>query len=165
MKHVKAPNKYSLAGKVSLFFCGSIEMGKAEPWNLKLSKALSEFDNLLILDPRREDWDSSWIQEKENPQFNEQVTWELQAQEDVDFIVVYFDPKTQSPITLLEVGAFKDKPMILLCPEGYFRKGNVDIFCERYGIQQASGWDDFVAQIKDTVEFFEKSKMEKAWEK
>jgi len=165
MTHVKAPNKYSLTGKVSLFFCGSIEMGKSTMWQNELAEALKEFDNLVVLNPRRSDWDSTWKQEKENQQFNEQVTWELQAQENCDFIVVYFDPKTQSPITLLEVGAFKDKPMILLCPEGYFRKGNVDIFCDRYGIRQVDGWHDFVSQIKSMIQHFEKIKLEQAWEK
>ena len=46
----------------------------------------------------------------------------------------YFSPETKAPISLLELGAFKDKECIVCCPEGFYRKGNVDIFCARYGI-------------------------------
>ena len=165
MQEVKAPNKYSLTGKVSIFLCGSIEMGKSLPWHSELVNALSDFDNLVVLNPRRDDWDSSWIQKKENPQFNEQVTWELKAQESVDLIAVYFDPATQSPITLLEVGAFKDRPMVVFCQDGYFRKGNVDIFCERYNIPQAHRWEDFVLYIKEKIKYIEDQKLEQALEK
>jgi hypothetical protein len=42
-------------------------------------------------------------------------------------ICVYFDPKGQSPITLLELGLFHDKDIIVCCPEGFWRKGNVDV--------------------------------------
>jgi hypothetical protein len=36
-------------------------------------------NQILVLNPRREDWDSSWIQSIDNPQFREQVEWEIYA--------------------------------------------------------------------------------------
>jgi hypothetical protein len=47
-----------------------------------------------------------------------------------------FDPKGMAPITLLELGLFaqSDKKIVVCCPDGYWRKGNVDILCSRLGI-------------------------------
>ena len=48
---------------------------------------------------------------------------------------MYFDPNTKSPISLLELGLFaQSKKLIVCCPEGFWRKGNVDIVCDRYNI-------------------------------
>jgi len=64
MEVVKAPNKYQAADKFSIFLGGSIEMGKAEDWQSRLEKDLSTYsDQLMLLNPRRDHWDSSWIQD------------------------------------------------------------------------------------------------------
>ena len=137
MKEVKAPNRYDLNGMVSLFAAGSIEQGQAEPWQSRLVESLSDMDHLLILNPRRPDWDPSWKQHKENPQFKEQVVWELDSQKLSDVIAMYFDPDTKSPITLLELGIWagkKPEKLVVCCPKGFWRKGNVEMVCWRYNI-------------------------------
>jgi len=146
MKSVKAPEPYAHIPLIKVFLAGSIEMGKAEDWQTRLTAMLEGLD-LCILNPRRDDWDTSWEQKITNPQFNEQVTWELQALEDADVIVMYFDPNTKSPISLLELGLFKHKPMVVLCPEGFWRKGNVDIVCERYNIAVANDLQEVAASV------------------
>lgn len=109
-------------------------MGSAPDWQPIMENAI---ENALIMNPRRHDWDSSWVQSKENAQFNQQVTWELFHLEKADWIVMYFAPGTISPISLLEFGLHVKGGKLLVCaPEGYQRKGNVDITCERYGIRQ-----------------------------
>ena len=83
----------------------------------------------------RESWDSSWTQSIDNIQFREQVEWELNGLDRADIIVVYFDPSTKSPITLLEVGLHAQSgKMLLCCPDGFWRKGNIEIVCDRYDI-------------------------------
>jgi len=62
------------------------------------------------------------------------VEWELSAQEAAD--LMYFAPDTRAPITLLELGLFAKKRLFVCCPDGYWRKGNVDVVCRRYGIRQ-----------------------------
>ena len=146
MKVVKAPHKFTPLNRFSVFLAGSIEMGKAENWQEILTQKLSKED-IIILNPRRDDWDSTWKQTKDNPQFREQVEWELKAQEDANIIAMYFDPKTQSPITLLELGLFRSNRLIVCCSEGYYRKGNVDIVCERYGIAQVGSLDALASAI------------------
>ena len=125
----------------SVFLAGSIEMGNAVDWQTDLSNFFIErgYD---VFNPRREDWDSSWTQDFNTPQFSQQVNWELNALEQVDEIVMYLDPNTKSPISLLELGRFGGCNMHVVCPDGFWRKGNVDIFCNRYGIKLYKTLDD-----------------------
>ena len=146
MKIIKAPNKISDAGH-TIFLAGSIEMGKAENWQDKVVRLLKDKD-VIIFNPRRDDWDSSWKQSKDNKQFREQVEWELKAQEHADIILMYFDPNTKAPISLLELGLFASSgKMIVVCPNGFWRKGNVDIVCEKYEIKQAETIEEAVKKI------------------
>ncbi len=125
---------------LSVFLAGSIEMGAAVDWQSSLIVALSDLD-CLVLNPRRPDWDSSWTQSKEHAEFRGQVEWELDGLDRVDVIALYFDPATKSPISLLELGMHLDgsAELIVYCPPGFWRKGNVDIVCERYGVHV---WED-----------------------
>lgn len=149
---VKAPREFQFDGVVTVFLAGSIEMGAAENWQEKLTQALLPLHkDLVILNPRRDDWDKSWIQSIDNPQFKEQVDWELLAQEGCDVVVMYFDPKTKSPITLLELGLFAGDRMIVCCPEGFWRKGNVDIVCDRYGISVTKTIDELISEAQAKV--------------
>jgi len=133
MKEIKAPNKFGILDQ-SLFLAGSIEMGKAVDWQAKVRELLQDSD-WTILNPRRDDWDSSWVQSIDNPQFREQVAWELDAQDYADKILMYFAPETKSPISLLELGLYASSgKMVVVCPEGFWRRGNVEIVCARYNI-------------------------------
>ena len=144
---IQAPHKYSSCPKPWIFLAGSIEMGKAENWQWKVTQSL---ERATVLNPRRDDWDSSWVQSIENEQFTEQVEWELQAQEDADIILMHFDPTTKSPITLLELGLFKGKT-IVHCPDGFWKKGNVDIVCRRYKIPQVSSIDELIDSVSKSL--------------
>ncbi len=138
----------------TVFLAGSIEMGAAENWQKTLEDALAD-EAIILLNPRRDEWDSSWVQDIGNPQFREQVEWELQAQEQADLIAMYFDPQTKAPITLLELGLFAhSQKLIVCCPDGYWRKGNVDIVCQRYSIRQV----DTIDQLIKTILFFRQNR-------
>ncbi len=139
MIEVKAPEYPIMKASLmrSIFLAGSIEMGTAENWQDQIVRALEEVNNLVIYNPRRDDWDSSWEQSIDNEQFNEQVTWELKHLEKATVIPIYFSPGTKAPITLLEFGLFaRSDKLIVCCPEGFWRKGNVDIVCRDYDIRQ-----------------------------
>lgn len=133
MIELKAPqNRDDISGPI-IFLAGSIEMGNAELWQDKVSSALSEYE-CTILNPRRDDWDSSWEQTIKNDNFREQVEWELSSLDMSDIIFFYFDPNTKSPISLMELGKYIDegKKLFVVCPDGFWRKGNVEIICNKY---------------------------------
>jgi hypothetical protein len=123
------------AGYKSVFLAGSIEMGVAENWQDTLGQILDK-EGYMVLNPRRPDWDSSWEQKFENPQFSQQVRWELDNMHRADYIFFYFHPETKAPVTLLELGmmTYKADKLLVCCPNGYWRKGNVDMVCDYYNI-------------------------------
>jgi hypothetical protein len=133
----------------SVFLAGSIELGQVEDWQTYIINRLEMAKwQGVILNPRRESWDSSWTQSIDNEVFKEQVNWELSAMEQADLIVYYFHPQTQAPITLLELGLHAHQSKALVCcPEGYWRKGNVDIVCERYGLKQVPDLEAIIQEI------------------
>jgi hypothetical protein len=122
------------SARKSVFLAGSIEMGVAENWQDRVGQYFHDL-GYDIFNPRREEWDSSWEQKFENPQFYQQVNWELNALENAYLIIMYFDPSTKSPISLLELGLFaRSGKLRVVCPDGFWRKGNVEITCNYYKI-------------------------------
>lgn len=131
----------------SVFLAGSIEQNTAELWQDDLTEHLNDLP-ITILNPRRDNWDPSWEQRKRNPEFSFQVKWELDCQRRADIIAMYFDPNTKSPITLLELGLFATTgKLIVCCPDGFWRKGNVEIVCEDYDIPMIETRDEFFEQL------------------
>lgn len=149
---VQAPNSVTIDQEyVNIFLAGSIEMGVAEKWQEKVIAALSD-KPIRFLNPRREDWDSSWKQDIDNDNFVEQVIWELSSLELAQIVIMYFDPNTKSPISLLELGLHaKEQKLVVLCPEGFWRKGNVDVVCEYYGINQVDTFDELIEFIRANI--------------
>ena len=136
MEIYKAPEKYPTDSKFTIFLGGSIEMDKAEKWQERITQTLSEFD-IRILNPRRDSFDISQEQSIKNPYFKEQVTWELDGLERADLILMYLQPDTLSPISMMEIGIYINtldwnKQMIICCPDGFWRRGNIEILVDRY---------------------------------
>lgn len=138
-----------------VFLAGSIDMGSAENWQ----KGYTYFFNELgigVFNPRRDDWDSSWEQTPENAQFYQQVSWELDAMSTANFVVVRFASNSHSPITLLELGilaerfAAKETSLYVVCPDDYWRSGNVNMVCIKYDIPLFKSDNDFFNFVKRT---------------
>lgn len=151
MKIIKSPDKLESSVYPTIFLGGSIEMGKAEDWQTRLITDLKDCE-CTIWNPRRDDWDASWEQDPTpGTKFFEQVDWELTAQEQADIIVYYFDPDTKAPITLLETGLFKDSMAIVCCPDGFWRKGNIVMVCNRFNIELTETYDNLLFSLKEKI--------------
>jgi hypothetical protein len=136
---------------ISVFLAGSIEMGAAEDWQTEIPKYF-ENEPVTFFNPRRDEWDSSWKQKQSNPQFNHQVNWEMNKLEECDIIFMYFSPETKSPISLLELGLHADdRKMIVCCPDGFWRKGNVEITCTRHHIPMFNTMEEAVGALRTSV--------------
>jgi hypothetical protein len=126
---------------------GSIENGIAVDWQAVVRNALADHD-VVLFNPRRDDWNPRAKQEEWDPYFEEQVNWELDHLDDADLIIFYFDPNTVSPITLLELGYhLRTKNLMVCCPDGYFRKGNVAITCRRECVTVLNTLDELIAEL------------------
>ena len=140
---------WDLSIDTSIFLAGSIEMGAAEDWQSVIPELFNDRNKLTFLNPRRDDWDSSWEQKESNPQFSKQVNWEMNMLDVCDIIFMYFSPETKSPISLLELGLYANSgKMIVCCPDGFWRKGNVDIVCSRYGIPVYNTLDSAIGRLR-----------------
>jgi hypothetical protein len=149
MRQVKAPSQPGFETRI--FLAGSIEMGRAEQWQERIMDAMSDVSGLVILNPRRDDWDASWEQRADNPEFAEQVNWELDMLDAADIVVLYLAPGSESPISLLEFGLCAHSGKLkVCCPDGFWRKGNVEIVCARHRIPLFGNLDDLIADLRAT---------------
>jgi hypothetical protein len=143
----------------SVFIAGSIEMGKATDWQKDLlSDLLNTFSapgkEITILNPRRQDWDPSWKQDKECKEFREQVDWELEHLEKADVVAMYLQPGTMSPISLLELGLYamdQGNKLVVCCPEGFWRRGNVQVVCARYGVVLVESLEELRSIVEERL--------------
>lgn len=149
---IKAPHPVPKGKTKKVFLAGSIEMGKAANWQQAFKEEMVDLD-LVILNPRRENWDVSWPQTASHEGFREQVEWELEGLSNADIIVFYFDPDTMSPVTMMELGyvaRMYDTPVLVCCPEGFWRKGNVDILCMREKMVRVGSFEELLKSFRES---------------
>jgi len=126
-------------------------MGKAELWQDKFTANLADLP-VTILNPRREDWNKEWVQDIKFSKFREQVDWEMDYLESVDVIALYFQPGTMSPISLLELGLHAGSGRVIVCcPEGYWRLGNVQVVCSRFNIPLVESMDELIKKTREKL--------------
>lgn len=131
-----------------VFLGGSIEMGAAENWQLRIGR-IFDASGYIVLDPRRDDWDSTWTQSIENEEFANQVKWELEGLEKANAVILHFDAQTKSPITLLELGLLSQKKptaTFVSCGLSFWRRGNVEIVCDRYRVSLSQTLDEAIGK-------------------
>jgi hypothetical protein len=155
LKTVYAPNYVDRRGEgVQVFLAGSIEMGKAAPWRQIVTTALEPMPEVAcIYNPRRPNFDAYQEQSVDNPYFSEQVNWELDNISSSDVVYMYLQPGTQSPISLAELGLClaSMKELVVCCPPGFWRKGNVDIMCSRYGVPVYKTFEISTVALKNKI--------------
>lgn len=132
----------------SVFLAGTTSKVDTTDWREALSNSLSDAP-VTIYNPYRADWDSSWREDINFALYREQVEWELEKQDQADIVVIYFHPATQAPVSLLEFGLCARFPgkAIVLCPEGYWKRGNVQIVCNKFGVEMV----DTVDGLKEAI--------------
>ena len=72
-----------------------------------------------------------------------------------DCIFLYFDPNGLAPISLLELGLHaKSGKVIVCCPEGFWRRGNVQVVCDMYHIPLYGSISEAVEHVRMRYEQF-----------
>lgn len=141
------------SGVPVVFLAGSIDEGRAEAWQDRAIKALSGLD-VIVLNPRRSEWNADLRQDIDEPEFAAQVDWELDGIEDADVVLFHFSPQGLAPITLLEIGyaAASSKRIVVSCPEGYWRRGNVQVLCRRSDVPVQSDLESALAVLTTMID-------------
>jgi hypothetical protein len=134
IKIITAPESYEgLSGKF-IFLAGTIDNGESQDWQKEIcdyAKTIETSRDIYIINPRRKEW---------NPEATEedvafQVRWELEALKKSSVIIMNILGSSKSPISLLELGLFKDNPgLYVFCGQDYYRWTNVRVTCDTFGI-------------------------------
>jgi hypothetical protein len=149
---IKPPSPIDLPRRTpSVFLAGSIEMGAAEDWQAEMERHLADL-RVVLLNPRRDDWSADWVQRRSDPRFRQQVSWELAALEAATVIAMYFAPETKAPVTLLELGLHaRGGKLVVCCPDGFWRKGNVEMVCAHYRVPLVDTLTQLVEAVRQRV--------------
>jgi rhodanese-related sulfurtransferase len=144
MIKVTAPNeRFKREENIFIFLAGSIDNGEADNWQDNIIEELFNWsnikddDNIVILNPRREDWNKDIDPTQRSPYLISQINWELRGMEASDIILFYFTKDSKAPISLLELGLNinkKNKKIIVYCEEGFYRQINIEETCKRYNV-------------------------------
>lgn len=134
----------------TVFLAGSIEMGIAEQWQERVVRMMDGISAVTLFNPRRDDWDNSWEQDIACEVFREQVEWELDHIAAADHVLIYFVADTKAPITLAELGYALGRNLrtVVVCPPGFYRRGNVQIMCARNGAAFFDTLEEGVAELR-----------------
>ena len=81
---------------------------------------------------------------------------------EASIIFMYFSKDTKSPISLLELGLNAScKRMVVCCPDGFYRKGNVEIVCSRFSIPLYNTLETAIGSLISIVSLIRKDPYEK----
>jgi hypothetical protein len=129
-----------------VFLAGTIDLGNSANWQRKFRDSLLDFD-VAVFNPRRDTWDGD--ASTDNPEFVRQVEWELRYLEFADIIVMNILGSSNSPISLLELGLFAQTGKLRVCvPAGFYRYGNVEVVCHKYGVPMYPHMDSLIAAVR-----------------
>lgn len=132
----------------SIFLAGSIDNGSAEDWQEIAQKRLAHLD-VNVFNPRRDEWLPHLKQSIDEPEFSYQVNWEMDNLHSADVPFVYFAPTSKAPITLMELGSLIGREnVVVCCPKGYWRRGNVEIFCSRNGWKLYEDFEEAILMLR-----------------
>lgn len=143
-----------VAGEVRVFLGGTIDLGDSEDWQSRIindiKSRVSVDTDVSVFNPRRESWYGNPV--TDNPEFVRQVDWELENLEAADIIVMMLLGSSKSPVSLMELGLHaRTSRVIVYCEDGFWRKGNVDMVCERYGVRQVATYAGLLTEVVERI--------------
>ncbi|RDW80857.1 hypothetical protein BP5796_05555 [Coleophoma crateriformis] len=136
----------------SIFLAGAI----SGSWHKDLTNRLSHLP-VTILNPLRTDWEAIGEEDIANPEFRKQTEWEMDMQAAADLVVIYFAPEKQAPVSLLELGVCAAsrkgtaKEVVICCPKGYWKRGNVQMVCEQFRIKVTEDLEEFFQVVEERM--------------
>lgn len=152
IKIIKPDSKdQSTNNYLTIFLAGTIDNGNSFDWQKDIEYSLEHLNkNIALLNPRRNNWDPSLQQRMSNPTFNEQVNWEMDNINKCDILFMNFLEDSLSPISLLELGIIYgiktskeiNKQIIVIAPDKFWRKGNIEVVCDKMDVPVYSNYQD-----------------------
>lgn len=107
-------------------------------------------NDVEILNPVRPDWDSTWRSDTSDDRFVKQSQWEVDHICQSDVVIVYLPAGAQAPITMIELGlrlGVRPRDTIVVCEDGFFKKGYVDVLVAHMGARSANTLREAAAML------------------
>lgn len=111
-----------------VFLAGAIDMGAAVDWQAQVIQKLSGWENLTLLNPRRQLFTPDTL--------DEQIKWELRALDSAHRIFLWFPRDAKAPISFFEAGLYwRSGKLIVGAEYGFYRRRNLELTARFYGTQ------------------------------
>ena len=108
--------------------------------------------SVTVYDPFQPKWDGSWREDLGDDRFRAQVEWELERQDRATAVAVFFHGDSKAPVSLLELGlCARSGKAVVGCDERYWKRGNVQAVCQRYGVPMADSLGGLAALVADKL--------------
>jgi hypothetical protein len=144
MRVVRAPEPLPPAlGDRSVFLAGSIGGDYRD-------RAIDSLRDTpaIVLDPRRDDWDATWIERDADPRFRAQTEWEIEARDRASLVAFHFAPETVASVSLIELGlSAPHRNVLVCCPTGFWCEALVAAVCERHALARVPDLDALCAAL------------------
>jgi hypothetical protein len=147
---IQAPNPWP-RDKFTVFLAGAIDQNTAQDWQKQVVKGLSAYD-VVLLNPRRSDWDTEIEQSVTDPSFVEQLSWESRGLEEASYRIFCVLADSKAPITMLELGKHLDNPGCICLEEGFYRSGNWEYEALTHGMPITHSVDDLIEHLKEMLD-------------
>jgi len=134
---------------VKVFLAGSMNT----EWRQKLMNDWSSLTrnnnvgSVVFVDPTRRDWDSNWTTKYNDAQFYQQTKWELSTMRQCDWVIVYLNKDSKSPVSMVETVLNMDR-VLLVRDDEFWQAGYIDILCEEFGIPQFDSLDKVLEYLQ-----------------
>ena len=133
---------------ISIFLAGTIDNGSSNNWQKELVEELvmrGNLPSLTIYNPRRDDWPS----DASANEVKRQIYWEAAKLDECDYIFMFLEDSSKSPISLLELGLYAEsKKLHVFFTDNFYRCHNVEITCKKHYIPYVKTND-----IKEVAEY------------
>ena len=136
-----------------IFLAGTIDNGNSKDWQQELIDELGQIEiecntYFEVYNPRRK----NWVKNPSKDLMEEQIKWEQDHLDESDLIIMVFSDKSQSPISLLELGLYAESGKLLVfCTDKFWRYDNVRLTCEKYLVPlvNSTKTKDIIKEIKN----------------
>lgn len=118
--------------KVTIFLAGTIEMGAGIKWHRQVAEQIYHVLSAKIKDntkmPELEFYNPRRTKDFTPEIEVSQIKWEQEHLAKADYIFMYIQPDSKSPISLLEFGEFiKTGKLYLYCEPSFYRYRNLEL--------------------------------------
>lgn len=143
---------------LKIFLAGSIDNGQAEDWQSEVYQTIQKYyedhkRDIIILNPRNDDWDASIDPSSNDPMLVSQITWEQRQLETADLVLMYFAEDSKAPISLLEFGMFsKSAKMLVYCPRRFYRSCNVRVTATETNCPVFDDYDEWINCVFEVID-------------